>query len=223
MMFQSIFHAGAFSLENVAMTLAVALFCGIIAAFIFRLHNMPHGKYALILAILPVVTAGIIMVVNGNLGTSVAMLGAFGLVRFRSAAGSAAEIGYIFYAMTIGLAIGMGFLVLGIVFTLVIGLALLIMEFCGFGDAILSERMLRITIPESLNYVGLFDEVMHNYTSFYRLEKVRTTAMGTMYELSFRLKLKKGLNEKAFIDELRCRNGNLDIMLGIVQGEKGEM
>ena len=222
-MFQSIFHAGTFSVENVAMTMMVALLCGIVAAFVFRLHNMPNGKYAIILAVLPLMTACIILVVNGNLGTSVAMLGAFGLVRFRSAPGSAVEIGYIFYALTIGLTAGMGFLVLALVMTVVIGAVLLIAEFCGMGDALMRERMLRITIPESLNYTGLFDDVMELYTTYNRLMRVRTTGMGTMYELSYRLKFKRGMNEKAFIDELRCRNGNLDIMLGVVQSERGEM
>ncbi|MBQ6733975.1 MAG: DUF4956 domain-containing protein [Lachnospiraceae bacterium] len=222
-MFQSIFHAGTFSVENVIMTMLVALLCGIMVAFVFRLHNMPSGKYAIILAVLPLMTSCVILVVNGNLGTSVAMLGAFGLVRFRSAAGSAAEIGYIFYAMTIGLATGMGFLVMALVMTVVIGAVILIAEFCGMGDALMRERMLRITIPESLNYTGLFDDIMDTYTSYSCMTRVRTTGMGTMYELSYRLKFKRGMNEKAFIDELRCRNGNLDIMLGIVQGERGEM
>ncbi|MBR5969493.1 MAG: DUF4956 domain-containing protein [Lachnospiraceae bacterium] len=223
MMFQSIFHAGTFSVENVVITMLVALLCGLMVALVFRLHNMPSGKYAIILSVLPLITSCVILVVNGNLGTSVAMLGAFGLVRFRSAPGSAAEIGYIFYAMTVGLAAGMGFLVMALVMTAVIGGVILIAEFCGMGDALMRERMLRITIPESLNYTGLFDDVMDIYTTYNCLTRVRTTGMGTMYELSYRLKFKRGMNEKAFIDELRCRNGNLDIMLGIVQGERGEM
>ncbi|MBR0164799.1 MAG: DUF4956 domain-containing protein [Lachnospiraceae bacterium] len=222
-MFQSLFHAGTFSVEHVITTMVIALISGILIALVYRMHNTPSGKYAIVLAVIPVVTASVIMIINGNIGTSVAVAASFGLVRFRSAAGTAAEIGYLFVALAAGLTAGMGFVLLTIVLTLFVGAVLTILEFVGFGDPALNEKQLRITIPESLNYTGLFDDLFHTYTRFARLERVRTTNMGTMYELSYRLQLKRGDVEKPLIDALRCRNGNLDIMLGTVQHERNEM
>lgn len=194
-----------------------------IIALVYRTHNTPSGKYAIILAVMPVLSAAIIMIINGNIGTSVAVAASFGLVKFRSAAGTAAEIGYLFFALTCGLTAGMGYIVLSVAITMIVGGVLMVLEFVGFGDPALNEKQLRITIPENLNYTGLFDDLFQNYTRFARLEKIRTTNMGTMYELSYRLQMKRKDNEKHFIDALRTRNGNLDIILGTVQQERNEM
>lgn len=213
-MLTSLFHAGTFSLTNVLLTMGVSLICGIVIAFLYKKTNIPTGKFAIVLAVLPLLIAGVILIVNGNLGASVAVLGAFGLVRFRSATGTASEIGYVFYAMAVGLAAGMGFLSLAAMLTAVVGVAIVLLEALGFAEPVARDRLLKITIPEHLNYHGLFDELFQNYTRYTHLETVRTTGMGTLYELQYRLRLKSPEKEKAFIDDLRCLNGNLDVCLG---------
>ena len=138
------------------------------------------GSFVVVLAVIPLLVASVILIVNGNLGTSVAVLGAFGLVRFRSAPGTAREIGFLFYAMAVGLAVGMGFLSLGAIITLVVGGAIFILERARFGKRDSTERMLRITIPEDLNYTGIFDDLFQTYTKYSTLERVKTTNMGTI-------------------------------------------
>ncbi|WP_283680602.1 DUF4956 domain-containing protein [Parablautia sp. Marseille-Q6255] len=222
-MLTSIFHAGTFRLEAVAAAMAAALILGIIIASLYRITGIHISSFVVILAVMPLLVTTVIMIVNGNLGTSVAVLGAFGLVRFRSAPGSAKEIGFIFFAMAVGLAIGMGFLSLAVLLTIVIGITMIILEKAHFGNDTSSERELRITIPEDMNYTGIFDDLFQVYTKTSHLERVKTTNMGTMYELSYRVELRNMEKEKEFIDALRCRNGNLSIILGLVQREKNEL
>ena len=219
-MLTSLFHIGSFSLPAVAAAMASALFFGILIALLYRRSCDALGDFSVILAVLPLLVTCIIMIVNGNLGTSVAVLGAFGLVRFRSAPGTAREIGFIFYAMAVGLAAGLGFLTLAALIAFVVGAVLLILDAVRFGRTVPKERELRITIPEDLNYNGIFDDLFQTYTRSTRLERVKTTNMGTMYELSYRIEMKDSSEEKAFLDALRCRNGNLPIILGLVQRER---
>ncbi len=221
-MLNSIFHAGTFSIQSVAMALGTAFVLGLLIALLYRKLAF-SGGFTIILAVLPLLVTSVIMIVNGNLGASVAVLGAFGLVRFRSAPGTAREIGFIFYAMAVGLAAGMGFLSLACIITVTTGLVILVLEKIHFGDVESNERQLRITIPEDLNYDGIFDDLFFEYTKQAKLEKVKTTNMGTMYELSYRIQLRDMKKQKAFIDALRCRNGNLTIIMGLVQREKNEL
>lgn len=221
-MLSSIFHAGTFSIQSVTMALATAFILGLLVALLYR-RNSVSADFPVILAILPLLVASVIMIVNGNLGTSVAVLGAFGLVRFRSAAGSAREIGFIFFAMAVGLASGMGFLSLALLLTVITCFAIFVLEQTNFGHVEHKDRVLRITIPEDLDYDGIFDDLFFEYTKKAYLEKVKTTNMGTMYELSYRIEMRDMKQQKAFIDALRCRNGNLRIMMGLVQREKNEL
>lgn len=222
-MLNSIFHAGTFRIEAVLIAMAAALVMGIVIALIYKLSDVHMSSFAVILAIMPVLVTAVIMIVNGNLGTSVAVLGAFGLVRFRSAPGTAREIGFIFFSMAVGLACGMGFLSLATIVTVVVGCMIFLLEKTHFGKEESKERELRITIPEDMNYAGIFDDLFQRYTKYARMERVKTTNMGTMYELSYRIELRDLEQEKEFIDELRCRNGNLTIILGLVQREKNEL
>ncbi len=224
-MLNSIFHAGTFYVESVAAAMAAAVILGLVIALLYKLSGsaVHIGSFAVILAVMPLLVTAVIMIVNGNLGTSVAVLGAFGLVRFRSAPGTAREIGFIFFAMAVGLAVGMGFLSLAVLLTIVIGLMLLVLEKIHFDNDTSRERELRITIPENMNYNGIFDDLFQAYTKQARLERVKTTNMGTMYELSYRVEMRNPEKEKEFMDELRCRNGNLSIILGLVQREKNEL
>ena len=222
-MLNSIFHAGTFSIEAVLTAMAAALILGLVIAIIYKQSGIHIGSFAVVLAVLPLLVSAVILIVNGNLGTSVAVLGAFGLIRFRSAPGTAREIGFIFFAMAVGLASGMGFITLAVLITMTAGIFILILEKLKFGKPVSRERELRITIPEDLNYMGVFDDLFQTYTKFSHLERVKTTNMGTMYELSYRVELRNMAKEKEFIDELRCRNGNLSIIYGLVPREKNEL
>ena len=221
-MLKSIFHIGTFDIWSVLLAFALALVLGLFIAMIYRRSTTSHG-FPVILALMPLLVTAVIMIVNGNLGASVAVLGAFGLVRFRSAPGTSREIGFIFFSMAVGLAIGMGFLTLAVLITLITGCAYLILEKADFGNVTSKDRLLKITIPEDLDYDGIFDDLFQKYTTHSNLDRVKTTNMGTMYELSYLIEMRNMSKQKEFIDELRCRNGNLTIMMGLVRPEKNEL
>ncbi len=222
-MLTSILHSGSFELGNVLIVLGSALFAGLATAILYRICYKETGGFVVTVALLPLLVASVIMIVNGNLGTSVAVLGAFGLIRFRSATGTAREMVFLFFTMAVGLALGMGFITLGAVLFLIGGLMTVALEKSGFASSPSKQRTLKITIPEDLNYNGLFDDLFAKYTRFARLDAVKTTNMGTMYELTYRLEMRAWDQEKAFMDEIRCRNGNLNLTLGLVQRDKNEL
>ena len=219
-MLTSISHDGVFDITTVLPIMGTAVALGLLIALLYRLGEGRSGKFQLVLAVLPLLVSCVIMIVNGNLGVSVAVLGAFGLVRFRSAAGTAAEIGFLFFSMAVGLAAGMGFLTLAVLIAVAVSLVLLLLQRLGLDRTASRQRQLRVTIPEDLSYNGLFDDLFQAYTRSARLERVKTTNMGTMYELSYLVELRDPAAEKDFIDQLRCRNGNLTVILGLVQQEK---
>lgn len=207
------------SIIGTELTLPVFLICtltslllgmGIALVGMFRSHSTQ--SFAVTLAILPAVVQIIIMLVNGNLGAGVAVAGAFGLVRFRSAPGTAREIGVLFLAMAIGLATGMGFVGLAVLAFVIISAVLLLLTAVRFGQPSQADRVLKITIPENLDYEDLFDDIFTKYTRTHTLVRVKTSNMGTMYELEYRITLPQGSIPKEFIDALRCRNGNLNIV-----------
>lgn len=193
---------------------AVSLLLGLGAAALSMYRSKYSQSFVLTLAMLPAIVQLIIMLVNGNIGVGVAVAGTFGLVRFRSANGTAKEIGSIFLVMAIGLATGMGYLALAAVFFGVMAVFTLALTAAGFGAGRADERELKITIAENLDYDGLFDDLFAKYTRAAELERVKTTNMGTLYELCYRIVLKDAHTTKAFLDELRTRNGNLNIICG---------
>lgn len=219
-MLTSIFHAGGFQIQDVLIAMSAALALGVIIALLYGYLRPEDGAFRVILAALPMLVSAVILIVNGNIGTSVAVLGAFGLIRFRSAPGTAWEIGFLFYAMAAGLACGMGFISLALLIVTVTGAAILLLEKSGFGRRRIRQRQLRITIPEDLEYEGLFDDLFEQYTISHELERVKTVNMGTMFELSYLVSMRKDGAEKALIDDIRCRNGNLGITFGMVQSQK---
>ena len=221
-MLKSIFHSGSFEILGVLAAFAVACALGLIIALLYR-HSTVCRGFPVVLAVMPMLVTSVIMIVNGNLGASVAVLGAFGLVRFRSAPGTAKEIGFLFFSMAVGLAVGMGFLSLAALITLIAGTVYLILEKSGFGRVECRQRQLKITIPEDLDYNGIFDDLFQKYTTEAALDRVRTTDMGTMYELTYLIEMRNMSLQKAFIDELRCRNGNLTIAMGLVKQEKNTL
>ena len=191
---------------------AVSLLLGVGTALVAMYRAHTTQSFAVTLAILPAVVQLVIMLVNGNLGAGVA--GAFSLVRFRSAPGTAREIGALFLAMALGLATGMGYVWLAALAFVVLGAVMLLLMAVNFGAPRASERVLKVTIPEGLDYEGLFDDLFEQYTSSHTLERVRTSNMGTLYELTYRVTLPGETVPKAFLDDLRCRNGNLNITCG---------
>ena len=192
--------------------LSVALGFGI--ALAYRNISGESGTMISALTVLPFLVQLVILLVNGNLGAGVAVAGAFSLVRFRSAPGTAKEIATIFLAMAVGLATGMGYLALAALLFVLVGGVLLLLTVLGFGRPKQTERILKVTIPENLDYDGLFDDLFQRYLTGATLEKVKTTNMGTLYELQYRITLRDGKIDKAFLDDLRCRNGNLSVQCG---------
>ena len=189
----------------------VSLLLGIGIALVAGYRSRSTQSLAVTLAILPAVVQAVIMLVNGSIGAGIAVAGAFSLVRFRSAPGTAREIAAIFLAMAIGLATGMGYVGLAALLFLILAGAMLALTVLRFGQKEDAGRILKITIPEDLDYDGLFDDLFERYTTAHTLEKVKTTNMGTLYELRYRITLRQEPVPKVFLDELRCRNGNLNI------------
>ena len=177
-------------------------------AFATGCRQKTSSSFAVTLALLPAVVQLVIMLVNGNIGTGVAVAGAFSLVRFRSAPGTAREIGVMFLAMALGLVTGMGLLGLAVLAFVLLAGALLGLTALGFGEQKTAARVLKITIPESLDYDGLFDDIFAQYTRRCTLTRVKTSNMGTLYELEYAVLLPEDVPPKAFLDALRCRNGS---------------
>ena len=211
---------GAITLPGLALCTAGSLVLGVAAALVYMYKNTYHKGFVLTLALLPAVVQLVIMLVNGNLGAGVAVAGAFSLVRFRSAPGSAREILGVFFAMAMGLATGMGYLGMAAVFLVMVGGAQMLLIALKFGQADPGERALKVVIPEDLDYTGVFDDLFGRYCAAAELERVRTTNLGSMYELQYHVRLNKAEEEKAFLDALRCRNGNLNITCGHVSAGK---
>ena len=215
-MLDSIITGTEITLSVFSVCTAVSLLLGLGIALLYMYKSTYTQSFVTTLAMLPAVVQVIIMLVNGNIGTGVAVAGAFGLVRFRSAPGTAKEISMIFLCMTIGLATGMGYVLLALLFFVGMAVFVLALSRLRFGGGDENERELKITIPENLDYEGLFDDLFQQYTRSVRLDRVKTSNMGTLYELEYRVVLKDAEAPKAFLDELRCRNGNLNIVCGRV-------
>lgn len=197
---------------------------GVLGALAYMFRNSYSKSFVITLSILPIMVQVIIMMVNGSVGTGVAVMGAFGLVRFRSVPGSAREISSIFLAMAIGLASGMGYVGVGAMLLVIVSAATIILTITPFGESNTDDdKELKVTIPESLDYTDVFDDLFAKYTSKAELVRVKTTNMGSLYELQYQITLKEPKQEKGFIDEIRCRNGNLNIVCGRVPMSKESM
>ena len=202
-----------------------ALVIGTVMALIYRIKNSSSQSFLVTLSVIPAAVAMVIMLVNGDFGTGVAVAGAFGLIRFRSAPGTAKEIAAIFTAMGVGLACGVGYIGYAAAFAVIMCGAMLLYGFIGLGSDKNEERQkkLTITIPENLDYSRVFDDLFEKYTVTHKLVNVKTTNMGSLFKLAYNVELKADANEKAFIDELRCRNGNLEINLHRPESTTGEL
>lgn len=204
--------------------IGVTLVVGLLLALTYTYKNKYTKSFVITLALLPTVVCVVIMMVNGNIGTGVAVAGAFSLVRFRSAPGSAKEISAIFIAMGAGLISGMGYLTYAIIYTVILCGAFILYTISDFGESKgAAEKILRITIPEDLDYTGVFDDLMQEYTTYWEVIKVKTTNLGSLFRLTYNIKLKNVKQEKEFIDKLRCRNGNLEISVSKEETNKHEL
>lgn len=192
-----------------------ALLAGFVYAVLMSFRIRSTKRFFIVVAVIPFVVGAVITFVNGNIGAGVAIGGAFGLIRFRSAQGSADEIAAILVAMCSGIAFGMGYLGYGV--AILLGLSIVFLAFSSLPvfehKSLAQDQLLRITIPESLEYNGVFDDTFTHYLKKVENAGVKTTGMGSMFRLSFKVQMKDPAEEKAFIDELRTKNGNLEIAL----------
>ncbi len=213
-MFTSILNTstGSLAFTDALLCTLVSLAAGAAVAFVYTRKGCHTKSFVATLVLLPSLVQFVIMMVNGNLGVGVAVMGTFSLVRFRSAPGSAKEITAVFLTMAIGLATGMGYLTFAAAITTVTCAAMLVLNFIPFGEGPVKDKDLKITIPEDLDYTQVFDDIFKEYTSRNTLYRVKTTNMGSMYELKYTVTLKDLSKEKEFIDAIRCRNGNLPII-----------
>ena len=211
-MFNSIYSSSVTPARFFLMA-AVTLLAGLLYALVMSLCVRSSKRFVLVVSIIPLIVASVICFVNGSIGAGVAVGGAFGLIRFRSAPGSADEIAAILAAMGAGIAFGMGYLGYGVVLLAALGLVYLLLSrlnlFERRGES--EDKLLRVTIPEALEYTGAFDGVFERYLTKAESVGVKTTGMGSLFRLSYRIRMKDGAEEKAFIDALRTRNGNLEI------------
>ena len=195
--------------------LGVAFVLGLVVALTHKwttkrsLGRAASGGMVTSLAILPMLVAVAIMLVNGNLGAGVAVMGIFSLIRFRSVPANSRSILSVFFAMAIGLAVGSGYVAFAAIFTVIVAAVLVILSGISFGESATNEKKLKIVMPEDIDYTEAFDDVFKKYANNYTLEKAKTTNMGSLFELTYRIELKKGVNEKEFIDAIRVKNGNL--------------
>ncbi len=203
------------SVQDFLLCLICSLGIGLLLAFMYMYRTRYTKSFVVTLALLPAVVCVVIMMVNGNVGTGVAVAGAFSLVRFRSVPGTAKEIGILFLAMGAGLITGMGYLGYALLFSIIVSGVSMLYTHLDFGakkrDAL--YKTLNITIPENLDYSDVFEPLLESYTSSYELVKVKTTNMGSLFRLTYNLTLQKENTEKELIDKLRCRNGNLEITI----------
>ena len=205
--------------------IGVALALGAVIALTLRFRERHSLGFLVTLALLPAAVAVVIMLVNGNLGAGVAVAGAFSLVRFRSTPGTAKEIAAIFIAMAVGLGCGMGYPGFAALFTAIMCIMLLLyaLILSGQSDRRALQKVLRITVPEDLDYSGIFDDLFSDYTRSHQLISVKTTNLGSLNRLTYEIELKKAGTEKALIDALRVRNGNLEISMSILADRENEL
>lgn len=212
-LFYDIFTDTAVDPVMMMLAIGVSLLLGLVIAKVYQFKTVYSKSFVMSLALLPTLIAIVIFLVNGSLGAGVAVMGAFSLIRFRSAPGGAKELVSIFLVMTIGIAIGMGYLVFATVFTLIMSLAMLLLEVVNFGQMKHSMRQLTVVIPESLDYESIFDDIFNKAANHVELANVKTSDMGSLFKIKYIIQLNGRMTEKELIDALRTRNGNLEIAI----------
>ena len=214
-MFNTIFDNTTAGLEITTALIAagVAVLLGLAIAATHAKTTQTTKGMLITLAVLPVLVMAVMIMINGNLGTSIAILGAFSLIRFRSMEGRAKDLLAIFAAMMIGLACGMGHILFGAVITAIYIVAVILFSCTRLLEPDRHERILKIVIPEDLDYDEAFESILQKYTSRHRLVRMKTINMGSLYKLTYEVKMRQGIKEKEFLDEIRVKNCNLKILL----------
>lgn len=214
-MFNTIFDTSTAGLEITTALIAagVALLLGIALAISHAKSSQTSKGMMITLAVLPVLVMAVMIMINGSLGTSIAILGAFSLIRFRSIQGKAKDLLAVFAAMMIGLACGMGHLLFGTVITAIYIVVTVFFSYTHLLEPDQHQRVLKVVIPEDLDYEGVFDEIFKKYTSRVRLVRMKTINMGSLYKLTYEVKMKHGVKEKEFLDAIRVKNCNLKVLL----------
>ena len=220
-LFTTILPEGTVTAPAFFVSTICAILTGCLIAFVFSKVNRCSRSFAITLCLMPAIVELIIMLVNGNIGAGVAVAGAFGLVRFRSAAGSGEEITAVFLAMAAGLACGMGYVLIAVLFVLIMVILDIVLN-AAAGLGLLTDRTLKITVPESLHFEGEFDSILNTYTDSSELLQVRTAEMGSVYKLSYRIRMKAGASVQKMMDSIRERNGNLEVSCQALTGLKTE-
>lgn len=226
-MFETIFQEAvttdlSISFSSAVLCILASLVMGIAISIVYHISTTKRNRSAsffMSLIILPTIVAIVIILVGENIARAFSLAGIFTLVRFRSIPGDSKDITFVFLAMAVGLCNGLGYLSLGAAVTVILGVVIIVICKLGFGRLKKVEKRLKITIPEDMNYQEAFDDLFEKFTAYHGLIKVKTTNMGTLFELQFAVIMKKDIQEKEFIDSLRCRNGNLSIQLGIEEYE----
>ena len=215
-MFLSILEnaASILSIRNAFICTGFSVICGIIISLCHSLTGKSNKNFSIALVVLPALVQTVIMMVNGNLGTGVAIVGAFSLIRFRSIPGTSREIVSVFFAMVIGLATGMGYITYALFITVFVGIVMVILGLVPWKKVDENKQTLKITIYEDMDYTCIFDDIFEKYLKSVETDNVKTTNMGSMYQISYIIEQKDKKNEKEMIDEIRCRNGNLTVSCG---------
>lgn len=212
-------YTSAINIGDVITTLLAALVFGLVIAVTY-IKTQKNGLYseslAVTLTILPIILAMIILFVGSNVARAFSLAGTLSIIRFRSAPGEPKDIGYIFFDIAAGLACGVGQYVYGAVFVAVVCIFMIVIHKTRFASLKTSAKRLKIVIPEDLDYENAFEDIFKKYTTEYKLIKIKTTDLGSLFELAYNVSMKEDGTDKAFIDELRCRNGNLSIILSLV-------
>lgn len=216
--------ASSIELVSLLASIATSVALGFVLALVYCFKSRHTKSFVMSLAILPAIVCVVIAMVNGNVGAGVAVAGAFSLVRFRSAPGSARDIAFIFLAMCVGLVAGMGYVAFAVIVTAVLSAVILAYQALSMGPLGEStDRTLRITVPEDLDFSGLFDDLLEHYTTYNELVMVKTTNMGSLYKLVYNVGLRDLTQQRALIDEIRCRNGNLEVAIAHQEAGNGEL
>lgn len=222
MMASVINGAGSVSVQAALLCTCVSLVLGLVIAAVYMLQGEYTKNFVVTLLLLPALVQAVIMLVNGNLGTGVAIMGAFSLVRFRSVPGTSREISGVFYAIVVGLATGMGYLAYAVMITVIVG-AMMLVSYKVVGHAGVQQHLLWIVISEDLDYEGVFEDILQKYTKTARLIQVKTINMGSMYELRYEIALAKDALVKEMIDDIRTRNSNLTVSCSRVLTSREEL
>jgi type IV secretory pathway VirB3-like protein len=218
MMFESIFESitaeTSFTLDGLLLSVGSALPLGLMISLVYRMTHRtktPSQSFSVILVVLTAIITLIILLVGNSVARAFSLAGAFQLIRFRSAPTDSRDISYVLFSVAVGLCCGMGYILYAVVAAVLLCCVMVILHIVGYGKSRADSRLLRITIPENLNYENVFDDLFARFCKSSKLVKVKTTALGSLYQLQYAIVMDEKKSEKEMLDEIRCRNGNLEI------------